>query len=135
MTINVLNFYMAAVFCFSLLRIRKLIDRVNRRNTLKRNNRLLNTSLALFITSGVTSCSVLIVCILNQNVDTMISREKCRRILSLEICYALLWLNLLLRSLFTNYFNVKFVRENKVSNKHFFMCFNDAHKEAYCEVD
>ena len=68
-SINLLFFYIAAVFCFSLLKIRGLIEYLSRRATIRTNKWLLNISLAMFIAEGLTYGGVFANAIVQSKVD------------------------------------------------------------------
>lgn len=77
-SINLLFFYIAAVFCFSLLKIRGLIEYLSRRATIKTNNWLLNISLAMFIAEGFTYGGVFANAIVQSKVDPENTVASCQ---------------------------------------------------------
>ena len=134
-SINAIFFYIAAIFCISLLKIRRLIKDQKQRKKYRTNTGLLNITFLTFALEGFTYGSVFMLAILKNRATSSEKVAYCRISLAFDVVYWLLWGVLLTRTMLTSYLNVKFSRDLEESNKQFFIIFNEDYTVARKEFD
>ena len=120
MSIDMVWLYITTVYIASLLKIRKMINKVNKTERLRPNHDLMRMNLATFIFEWLVYLNVFVVATQvsdSSGNDDYIHVSDCRITVTFEILYWFLWVALILRTCITSYMNVKFSRDLSKTNR------------------
>ena len=105
MSINVVFFFVTAIFMTSLLRIKHQISAIDSKKVLKVNYALMNMNLVTYAGQTCVYATVFALSFFDTSGETP---GSCRVALAFDVFYWFIWVSLLSRTSMTSYMNIKF---------------------------
>ena len=126
--INILFSFITVIFTLSLLRIRRLISKIDAKRMLQVNYRLMNINLFCVGLQTVVYAADFVLAFYqpssSSEPEVLNNQKNCRLVIAFDFFYWMAWVCLLTRTCLTSYMNIKFSQSLEQTNRQFFMIFN-----------